>query len=321
MATYGQFIVFDFTTTYPGATVTHYAAGTTTLQNVWTDRGKTTAAAQPVVSDSNGVVSFYGDGIYKFVVKDTAGSTLYTWDNVNLVDLPLAGKGASLTSAGTVTFGTDGDYFHITGSAGPITNFSGTQGQVTVVFDSTPTLTHSAQIILRGSVNYVVIANDVFGFANEGNGVWREIFRSPTALALTLTGGTMTGNISMSAASFIESEDTVVTAAASTNIWTSGGNTVHVAGNTGITDFGTAPQAGAWKKVIFDGIPQLTQSANLNLNAGGENVTMAANDLALVYADTTTQMDVFIIRKSGLALVAGATASSYISVYAYPTRP
>lgn len=190
MATYAQFIAFDFTTTYPGATITHYAAGTTTLQNVWTDRAKTTPAAQPVVSDSNGVVSFYGDGIYDFVVKTTAGVTLYTWSNVNLVDLPLTGKGANLASAATITFGTDGDYFHITGATGPITNFSGTQGQVVTTFDSTPTLTHSANIILKGATNYVCVANDVFGWVNEGSGVWREIFRSGTNVATVASGGT-----------------------------------------------------------------------------------------------------------------------------------
>ena len=216
MATYGQFIVFDFTTTYPGATVTHYAAGTTTLQNVWTDRAKATPAAQPVVSDSNGVVSFYGDGIYKFVVKDAAGTTLYTWDNVNLVDLPLTGEGANLTSAATITFGTDGDYFHITGAIGPITNFSGSQGQVVTTFDSTPTLTHSATIILKGAVNYTCVANDVFGWANEGSGVWREIFRSGTAVSSVASGGTGLATITNHGVMLGQGTSAVVATAAGT---------------------------------------------------------------------------------------------------------
>ena len=119
--------------------------------------------------------------------------------------------------------------------------------------------------------------------------------------ALLKAGGTMTGDLVMSGASIIETEGAAVTAASSTNIWATDGNTVHVTGNTGITDFGTAPQAGAWMKVIFDGTPVLTQSANLNLNAGGSDITIAAGDMAFVCADTTTQMDVFVIRKSGQA--------------------
>lgn len=121
--------------------------------------------------------------------------------------------------------------------------------------------------------------------------------------ALPAAGGTMTGDITMTAASLIEAEGAAVTAASSTNIWATDGNTVHVTGNTGIADFATAPQAGAWMKVIFDGTPLLTQSANLNLNAGGANIQIAAGDFAMVYADTTTQMDVFVITKAGTAVV------------------
>ena len=137
---------------------------------------------------------------------------------------------------------------------------------------------------------------------------------------LAKTGGTMTGDITMTAASVIEAEGAAVTAAATTHIWATDGNTVHIAGATGINDFGTAPQAGAWMKVIFDSTPLLTQSANLNLNAGGANVTMAADDMAFVYADTATQMDVFIIRKSGAAISStGASGSITASGYTQTT--
>ncbi len=122
--------------------------------------------------------------------------------------------------------------------------------------------------------------------------------------ASTIFNGAATHNadITMVGASIVEAEGAAVTAASSTNIWATDGNTVHVTGNTGINDFATAPQAGAWMKVIFDGTPLLTQSANLNLNAGGSNITIAAGDIAYVYADTTTQMDVVVFRKSGAAL-------------------
>jgi hypothetical protein len=118
------------------------------------------------------------------------------------------------------------------------------------------------------------------------------------------TGGTLTGDITMSGASIYETEGAAVTSAATTDIWAGGdGNTVHVTGSTGpITSLGTAPQAGAWMKVIFDSTPTLTQGANLNLNAGGSDITIEAGDMAFVYADTTTQMDVIVHRKSGSAI-------------------
>ena len=114
--------------------------------------------------------------------------------------------------------------------------------------------------------------------------------------------------INMSAASINEAEGAAVASATTTDIWTTDGNTIHVTGTTTITSLGTAPQAGAWKKVIYDGALILTQGANMNLNAAGANITTAADDVAFVYADTTTQMDVFVIRKSGAAVVASASA-------------
>ena len=69
---------------YSGVKVYHTAAGTDTLKNVWTDEGKVTPAANPVVGDSRGVVSFYADGDYKFVIKDANDVILYTWDNIKI---------------------------------------------------------------------------------------------------------------------------------------------------------------------------------------------------------------------------------------------
>lgn len=116
----------------------------------------------------------------------------------------------------------------------------------------------------------------------------------------TITGvTTFAADAIMSGASIIEAEGAAVASASTTNIWATDGNTVHVTGTTTIASFGTAPQAGAWMKVIFDGALTLTQSANLNLNNGGSDIVVSADDLAMVYADTTTQMDVFVMRKNG----------------------
>lgn len=69
---------------YSGVKVYHYAAGTTTLKNVWQDAGKTTALANPVTGDSAGRVSFYADGDYRLRVETSAGVLLYDWDNVRI---------------------------------------------------------------------------------------------------------------------------------------------------------------------------------------------------------------------------------------------
>ena len=126
------------------------------------------------------------------------------------------------------------------------------------------------------------------------------------------TGGTITGDFTMSGASIVEAEGVAVASAATTNIWATDGNTVHITGTTTITSFGTAPQAGAWMKVIFDGALTLTHGANLYI-PGAANITTAADDFAFVYADTTTQFDLIYFRRDGTALVASAAAAGSLT--------
>lgn len=102
------------------------------------------------------------------------------------------------------------------------------------------------------------------------------------------------------AGSIIQAEGAAVASAATTDIWANDGDTVHITGTTTITSFGTAVQAGQWKKVIFDGVLTLTHGANLSL-PGSANITTAADDMAFVYADTATQFDVLYFKKNGEA--------------------
>ena len=117
---------------------------------------------------------------------------------------------------------------------------------------------------------------------------------------------------------FVEAEGAAVASAGTTNIWAGDGNTLHITGTTTITSFGTAPQAGAWKKIIFDGALTLTHAANLSL-PGSANITTAADDMAFVYADTTTQFDVIYFRKSGAAVNGGMVLLQTVTASASAT--
>ena len=204
MATFGQFKEFGPYFSSSGALyllkVYHYLAGTTTLQNMWVERSKSTTVAQPLVSDSAGIASAFGDGLYKFRIDGSTDgvnySTIYTLDNVSVADNSetLSGEGAAIASASTLTLGTDGNMFHITGSTGPITALSGSQSDVTLVFDSTPTLTHSGNLILQYAVDYVAAANVVMKFVNEGAGVWRETSRTPAFVDIAANGDLPVGS-------------------------------------------------------------------------------------------------------------------------------
>lgn len=66
-----------------GGTATFYEAGTTTLKTVYLDRNKATAASNPYTLDANATAQLYGDGLYKVVIKNSAGVTKYTRDNLS----------------------------------------------------------------------------------------------------------------------------------------------------------------------------------------------------------------------------------------------
>jgi hypothetical protein len=198
MATFAQFKAFGPYFNSSGSLYTlkiyHYAAGTTTLKDGYTTRTKSATVAQPLESDSAGVASAYWDGIYKFRVDGSTDgvnySTIYTWDNVSVLDNNPVGEGDSITSGTTLTLGTDGDVFHVTGSTGPIADISGTQPRVTLIFDSTPTLTHSASLVLSTAADLTVSASDVLEFVNDGSGVWRQVERTAMIAQKTLAAST-----------------------------------------------------------------------------------------------------------------------------------
>jgi hypothetical protein len=120
----------------------------------------------------------------------------------------------------------------------------------------------------------------------------------------TVSGATThSGLVTMSGKSIYAAEGAAVASAASCNIWLGDGNTRHITGTTQIDGFATAPQAGVSQLLIFDDALILNQSANLNLNGGGADITTAAGDIAIVYADTTAQMDVFVIPADGQPVI------------------
>ena len=91
------------------------------------------------------------------------------------VSVPLKpGKGADIPSAATLALGTDGGYFDVTGSTGPISAVTVAAGTVFMLqFDATPTLVHHAtNLNLPGGANIVAATGDrLLGFATGTNTV------------------------------------------------------------------------------------------------------------------------------------------------------
>lgn len=99
-----------------GYTVYFYSAGTSTAKNVWTEKEKTNPYTSATIG-SNGIVHLYGDGVYKIVVQDTDGTTVYEWDNVKVQSPNIA----VLEKSGTYTATVDDDYILVNTTGGNVT--------------------------------------------------------------------------------------------------------------------------------------------------------------------------------------------------------
>lgn len=226
MASFGQFDTLGpFTESIGGGwKLYHYVAGTTDLKNLWSDRDKQTTVAQPLVADSNGVVSFYADGLYDFVVYDSNDVLKYTWDGVfyGSIESTNHAEGVSLASASTLILGADGDYFHVTGTT-TISALQGTQPFVWLTFDSALTLTHGNSFILKGGVSHPTIAGETLVFVNDGTNVFREVDNGvPMKYATnTWTGAnTFSGTAEFSSATTFGSTATIQEPTATTQLST-----------------------------------------------------------------------------------------------------
>lgn len=87
------------------------------------------------------------------------------------------GKGADLTAASTVTPGTDGNFFTVTGNT-TITALAALQAGTRVLlrFTGTPVLTHNGtSLILQGGTNLQVIAGDLIEFLCYDGTNWAQV--------------------------------------------------------------------------------------------------------------------------------------------------
>ena len=67
-----------------GGLLYSYVAGTSTAKATYTTRAMGTANTNPVVLDSRGEAIIYGSGLYKLILKTSAGVTIWTQDNVEM---------------------------------------------------------------------------------------------------------------------------------------------------------------------------------------------------------------------------------------------
>jgi hypothetical protein len=208
----------------------------------------------------------------------------------------------------------DGNTVHITGT-NAITDF-GTPKQagdsMWVIFDAAASVVDSATITVAGNTNFQAAANDLalvyalststflfVPFKNDGTSTVASVVSDTTPQL----GGFLDAN-----SKFISQSQgaNIASVAGDTDIWANfDGNTVHITGTNAITDFGTPKSAGDHMWVIFDGAASVVDSATITVD-GNTNFQAATNDLALVYALTTSTFLFKPFKNDGTSTVAAA---------------
>ena len=286
---------------YNGAKLFIYSAGSSTKVTTYKDNAGASSHANPIILNARGEPAdgagasqpiWQEAGVdVKLVLApandtDPPVSAISTWDNIGGINDASAVNdqwivGPTPTFVSTTGFTLVGDQsttFHV-GRRVKTTNSGGTiYSTITAVAYTTlttVTVVNDSGVLDSGisAVSYAVLSAD-----------------GASAPSVKVSGldWTHQGQVTMSGKSFWMAEGAAVASANDCNIWTTDGNTAHISGTTEIQDWGTAPQAGAWKWVIFDDALQLTYNATTNkTNTNGANYTTVAGDRALIYADDT----------------------------------
>lgn len=165
------------------------------------------------------------------------------------------------------------------------------------------------------NANFDTIYNDYNGNITNANvSASASIDNSKLNLSSVTQAVALAGGLTMSSKQIDTAKGANVTSAATTTIWVTDGNFIHITGSTGpITSFGTASQSGIFRVIVFDSTPTITHNATSLILPTGANIVAAAGDAALVFAETTANARVIgYWRKDGTPLVS-ATAATALS--------
>ena len=172
---------FDGGVLQSGVKLYHYEAGSvgfSSPKDLWLDRSKSVPLPNPYQGDARGLLSFFGDGLYKLIVaKGTStgptSDVLYTWDNFSILDTiqSVFEEGDAVNASSTITVG-PGIWTHIIGTA-PISLITGDPPFQWLAFDADVVMSHSASLVLPNAKPRTFRTGDVAFFLNDGNNVWR----------------------------------------------------------------------------------------------------------------------------------------------------
>lgn len=287
-------------------TVEFYVQATLTPKDTWQNSGQTILNTNPVVLDSRGQAIIYGSGVYRQIVKDEDGNTI--WDQLTASNIAgTFGAEQAIASNTTTDLGTlSSNNALITGTT-TITSF-GTSALLAnpfyvVRFSSSLTLTYNGtSMILPNGVDITTQPNDMalFEFMNV-LGYWRLVSYFPangTALSIT-------------------SFETSIVSNTTTDLGSIPAHLQRITGTTTITSLGSSATFGnPLYFVRFASALTLTHNAASLILPGSANITTATNDFALFeYLGSGNWLCLDYQKASGRPIVRGSGELIQVDTY------
>lgn len=185
-------------TSLAGGTVGYYIPNTNTFKQTWQNSGQTILNTNPVNLDANGCAIVYGSGIYRQVLKDSLGNTV--WDQItastnqnNPYWAAQAGGTANvITVTDTAFAGVDGsivNFIPLLTNTGPTTINASGYGAIPVVKDTSAgavALT-GGEIVASGTPNVVSV---IYSATQNDFHILNNIIQGGSATSVPQCGAT-----------------------------------------------------------------------------------------------------------------------------------
>jgi hypothetical protein len=234
-------------------------------------------------------------------------------------------KGSDIASATTTDIGAaTAEFVDVTGTT-TITGLGTIAAGIVrdVRFTGALTLTHNGtSLILPGAANITTAANDTARFRSLGSGNWLCMeYKRQSGVAVVATafnGGTITSDITMSAATDKWAKGADVASATALPLITDG-NYFDVTGTTTVTSFNSVG-VGTWVRLHFDSSLTLTHNATDLILPNGTNIVTNAGDEAEFIEYASGDYRCVSYTKSAEPIFAARNSTAQTVVSAAPTK-
>lgn len=84
-------------------TATFYYPTTTTYKKIYLDRSMGSEASNPYTLSADATAELFGNGLYRIIFKDSSGTIIYDYDNVDITDVTTYLASSIIYIAGSLT--------------------------------------------------------------------------------------------------------------------------------------------------------------------------------------------------------------------------